>query len=65
MRGKGKEQKTTEVYEAVVEGLLARGKGREVGGGEVVETRCRIIVGWVAEGGDVGMLEWCCLGMSD
>lgn len=57
-RGKGKERRTSEAYEAFVEGLLARGKGREVGGDEALETRCRVIVGWVAEGGDVGMFEW-------
>lgn len=61
-RGKGKAKedvreagRTSEVYEAFVDGLLARGKGREVGGAEAVEVRCRVVVGWVAKGGNVGM----------
>lgn len=47
-------RKTTELYDAFVNSLLVRGKGREAGGEAAVEVRCRIVVGWVAKGGDIG-----------
>jgi telomere length regulation protein len=47
-------QRTTEIWDSVLETLLMRGKGRESGGEEAVEIRCRIIVCWAAKGGDIG-----------
>jgi telomere length regulation protein len=66
-RGKGKQkddgklpqQRTSEVYDAFVDGLLTRGKGRETGEQEAVEVRCRVVVEWVAKGGEVGMFCSC------
>lgn len=53
-KGKTGVRKTSEVYDAFVDTLLVRGKGREMGGEEVVEARCRVVVSWIARGGDVG-----------
>lgn len=63
-RGKGKQKedtsssssrgRTSEVYDAFVDGLLTRGKGRETGEQAEVEVRCRVVVEWVAGGGEVG-----------
>lgn len=53
-KGKASVRKTSEVYDAFVDTLLVRGKGREMGGEVVVEVRCRVVVGWIARGGDVG-----------
>ncbi|KAJ9118515.1 hypothetical protein QFC24_006168 [Naganishia onofrii] len=60
-------QRTTEIWDSVLETLLMRGKGRESGGEEAVEIRCRIVVCWAAKGGDVAiksliervMETWC------
>jgi hypothetical protein len=53
-KGKAGVRKTSEVYDAFVDTLLVRGKGREMGGEEAVEARCRVVVSWIARGGDVG-----------
>ncbi|KAJ9110815.1 hypothetical protein QFC22_006671 [Naganishia vaughanmartiniae] len=60
-------QRMTEIWDAVLETLLVRGKGRESGGEEAVERRCRIFVCWAAKGGDIAiksliervMETWC------
>ncbi|KAJ9092098.1 hypothetical protein QFC21_006963 [Naganishia friedmannii] len=57
-------QRTTEIWDSVLETLLMRGKGRESGSEETVEIRCRIIVCWAAKGGDIDISQLLLLALS-